>query len=121
MPDVEEVIDAELTYKFACSDYDVRKFVSAALEGLDGMDGLADELLAAVDEAERTSGRELDGENDKGWEVGGRGAGRGAGGARSFLGTAGGGPRRGVRHGVCAQSCLCWGAAAGRARGWGAG
>lgn len=32
IPDVEEVIDAELNYKFACSGYDIRKFVATALE-----------------------------------------------------------------------------------------
>ena len=34
MPAVEEVIDAELEYKFACSGYDVRSFVGAALESM---------------------------------------------------------------------------------------
>lgn len=74
MPDVEEVIDAELNYKFACSEYDIRKFVASALEGLklDAMDGIGSELLAAVDEAEKASGRTLDADNDKGWQVGPR-------------------------------------------------
>lgn len=35
MPDVEEVIDAELEYKFATSNYDVRKFVTSSVEGLE--------------------------------------------------------------------------------------
>lgn len=71
MPDVEEVIDAELNYKFAVAGYDIRKFVSSALEGLklDGMDGLAGELLGAVAEAEKASGRGLDAENEQGWQV----------------------------------------------------
>lgn len=44
----------------------------AASQGLklDGMDGLTSELLAAVDEAEKSSGRGLDADNDKGWQVG---------------------------------------------------
>ena len=72
MPDVEEVIDAELNYKFATSGYDIRKFVGAALEGLklEGMDALPAELLGAVDEAEKQSGRALDAENEQGWQVG---------------------------------------------------
>lgn len=70
MPAVEEVIDAELEYKFACSGYDVRKFVAAALEGMEGsMDGASRDLLAAVEAAERESGAPLDSDNDKGWAV----------------------------------------------------
>lgn len=82
MPDVEEVIDAELNYKFACSGYDVRKFVATALEDVEGMDELVNDVLAAVDAAEKQSGRELDGDNHQGWEVSpGGAAGGGAGGA----------------------------------------
>lgn len=72
MPDVEDVISAELDYKFACSGYDVRSFVGAALESMSlggGLEAAKAELLAAVDEAERTSGAELGGGNDKGWQV----------------------------------------------------
>ena len=84
MPDVEEVIDAELNYKFATSGYDIRKFVGAALEGLklEGMDALPAELLGAVDEAEKQSGRALDAENEQGWQVGGRECWLGDGGRR---------------------------------------
>jgi hypothetical protein len=66
------VISAELDYKFACSGYDVRSFVGAALESMSlggGLEAAKAELLAAVDEAERTSGAELGGGNDKGWQV----------------------------------------------------
>lgn len=71
MPDVQEVIDADLDYKLACSGYDVRSFLSTALGELniDNKQQLADELLGAVDEAEKQSGRELDGANEKGWKV----------------------------------------------------
>ena len=67
-----QVISAELDYKFACSGYDVRSFVGAALESMSlggGLEAAKAELLAAVDEAERTSGAELGGGNDKGWQV----------------------------------------------------
>ena len=73
-----QVISAELDYKFACSGYDVRSFVNAALESMSlggGLEAAKAELLAAVDEAERSSGAELGGGNDKGWQVGG-GSGR---------------------------------------------
>ena len=71
MPAVEDVIDAELDYKLACSGYDVKKFVTAALEGMGAgaMEGAARDMLAAVEEAERASGAPLDGDNDKGWAV----------------------------------------------------
>eukprot|EP00887_Chlorella_sp_A99_P006295 scaffold3.g6295.t1 len=71
MPDVEEVIDAELEYKFASAGYDIRKFVLSALEGLElgPAAGVLNELLGAVDEAERASGAPLDAANDKGWAV----------------------------------------------------
>lgn len=40
------------------------------------MEAAKAELLTALDEAERQSGGELSGSNDKGWEVRGRGRGR---------------------------------------------
>lgn len=71
IPDVEEVIDAELEYKFATSGYDIRKFVHHAVDGLDlaGLEGVLPELLAAVDESEKASGSLLDADNDKGWQL----------------------------------------------------
>ncbi len=71
MPDMEEVIGADLTYKFMVANYDIRKFVLSALDGLklEGMEALPKELLSAVDEAERATGRALDAENEQGWEV----------------------------------------------------
>lgn len=68
-----QVIDAELEYKLACSGYDVRAFVSEALESMNLGAGLAAaraELMAALDEAERASGGSLSADNDKGWQVG---------------------------------------------------
>ncbi|PSC68360.1 putative ATP synthase 24 kDa mitochondrial [Micractinium conductrix] len=73
MPDVEEVISAELDYKFACSGYDVRAFVSAALEGMGSLGGslaaAKADVMAAVDAAEKAGGGELDPSNEKGWQV----------------------------------------------------
>ncbi|KAL4429568.1 hypothetical protein ABPG77_008617 [Micractinium sp. CCAP 211/92] len=72
MPDVEDVIAAELDYKLACSGYDVRAFVAEALESMNLGAGLAAakaELMAALDEAEKASGGSLSADNDKGWQV----------------------------------------------------
>ncbi|KAI7840261.1 hypothetical protein COHA_006043 [Chlorella ohadii] len=72
MPDVEEVISAELDYKLACTGYNVRLFVVDVLSTMmDGgsMEAAKAELLTALDEAERQSGGELSGSNDKGWEI----------------------------------------------------
>lgn len=71
MADYEEVLDAQMDFAFACAGYDVRKFVDSVLEDLDvsggPLDGIAKEIVAAVQEAEASSGRELDASNDKGW------------------------------------------------------
>jgi hypothetical protein len=66
-----QVISAELDYKFACSGYDVRAFVVEALDGMNlggSMAAAKAELLAAVDEAEKASGGDLNG-SEKGWQV----------------------------------------------------
>jgi ABC-type branched-subunit amino acid transport system substrate-binding protein len=70
MPDFEDLINAELDYKFACAGYDVKKFVAAALEEMDLGESLqpaVKEVLAAVEAAEKASGKPLDSSNDKGW------------------------------------------------------
>jgi hypothetical protein len=67
-----QVISAELDYKFACSGYDVRQFVSEALEGMklgDSMAAAKAEVMAALDAAEKASGGNLNGNNEKGWQV----------------------------------------------------
>lgn len=72
MPDYEDNLNAELDYAFACSGYDVKKFVSSVLGDLDlsgNLEGVAGEIAAAVEDAEAASGRELDAGNDKGWQV----------------------------------------------------
>lgn len=70
VPDYEDLINAELDYKFACSGYDVKAFLAAALEDvkLSGdLEAVAREMNAAVEEAEKSSGRPLDASNEKGW------------------------------------------------------
>ena len=82
MPDMEDLMSAELDYQLACAHHDPRKFVAAALEGVAIEGPLAaagGELMAAVEEAEKASGGPLDGANDKGWEVGAQGGGGGGG------------------------------------------
>lgn len=72
MPDYEDVLNAEMDYAFACSSYDVKRFVSSVLGDLhlgSGLEAVAAEITAAVGEAEAASGRELDASNDKGWQV----------------------------------------------------
>ncbi|EFN54209.1 expressed protein [Chlorella variabilis] len=72
MPDVEDVISAELDYKFACTGYAVRQFVTEALESMSlggSMAAAKAEIMAALDEAEKAGGGELDSANEKGWQV----------------------------------------------------
>lgn len=72
MPDVEDVISAELDYKFACTGFDVKAFVVEALDSmrLDGnLSAARADLLAAVEEAEKAGGGALDSGNEKGWQV----------------------------------------------------
>lgn len=73
MPDYEDVINAQLDYAFACSGYDVKKFISSVLKDLSisggAYDAIAKEVQAAVDQAEASSGRELDASNQKGWQI----------------------------------------------------
>lgn len=70
MADYEDVLNAQMDYAFACAGYDVRKFVTSVLDDLElsgNLTAVAKETLAAVEEAETASGRELDATNDKGW------------------------------------------------------
>lgn len=70
MADYEDVLNAQMDYAFACSGYDVKKFVSSVLDDLKlsgSLESVAKDTLAAVEEAEAASGRELDATNDKGW------------------------------------------------------
>jgi hypothetical protein len=75
-PPPAQVINAELDYKFACTNYDVRLFVIEALESMNlgpNMAAAKADLMSALDEAERASGGELVAGNDKGWQVRGLG------------------------------------------------
>jgi hypothetical protein len=71
MPDYEEILNAQLEYAFACSNFDVKKFVNSVIDDLNlgsgELEGVAAEIAAAVDAAETASGKELDVGNDKGW------------------------------------------------------
>jgi hypothetical protein len=71
VPDYEELVAAQLDYALACAGGSVRAFVTSVIADmhLDGgaAAGAAAELAAAVADAEASSGRELDGANDKGW------------------------------------------------------
>lgn len=67
-----QVISAELDYKFACTGYAVRQFVTEALESMSlggSMAAAKAEIMAALDEAEKAGGGELDSANEKGWQV----------------------------------------------------
>ena len=72
MPDYEDTLNAELDYAFACSGYDVKKFVTS-FSGTSTLEMALRvspiEISAAVEAAEAASGRELDAGNDKGWQV----------------------------------------------------
>ena len=70
MADYEDILNAQMDYAFACSGYDVRKFVSSVLGDLNlsgNLESVARDTILAVEEAEKSSGRELDATNDKGW------------------------------------------------------
>ena len=72
MADYEDILNAQMDYAFACSGYDVRKFVSSVLGDLNlsgNLESVARDTILAVEEAEKSSGRELDATNDKGWAV----------------------------------------------------
>jgi hypothetical protein len=71
MPDVEDVINAELNYKMKVAGADVRKFVASAAEELKGAQSSAmvAEVMAAVEAAEAASGAALGPGNDKGWQA----------------------------------------------------
>ena len=70
MADYDDVLNAQMDYAFACSGYDVRKFVTSVFDDLKlpaELEAVARETLSAIEEAEAASGRELDASNEKGW------------------------------------------------------
>jgi hypothetical protein len=73
MADYEDVLSANINYSFACAGYDVRKFVGTIFNDLKlsspDSEAVAQELAAAVEEAEKTSGSKLNAGNNKGWSI----------------------------------------------------
>lgn len=73
MPEYEDMIKAQLDYTFACSGFNARKFVANALQELQvesgDLEGIGDDINAAIDAAESGSGAELSRDNEKGWAI----------------------------------------------------
>lgn len=71
--DYEDILNANINYSFACAGYDVRKFVGTIFNELKlsspETEAVAQQLAAAVEEAEKTSGSKLSAENSKGWSI----------------------------------------------------
>jgi hypothetical protein len=73
MPDYQDVLNAEMKYAMACAGQDVKKFVSSVLSELDvsktAYEGIGQDIMGAIQEAETASGKELNASNDKGWKI----------------------------------------------------
>jgi len=73
MPDYEAVVKAEMAYAMSVAGNDVRKFVSSVLGELDvsktAYEGITQDVMEAIAEAERVSGGELGAGNAKGWQA----------------------------------------------------
>jgi molecular chaperone GrpE (heat shock protein) len=71
VPPMTEVLDAHLDYHLACSGYNVRQFLTAALEDRDTEEygDVVNELLQAIDQIEGQTGAVLDGDNEEGFQM----------------------------------------------------
>lgn len=73
VPDYQDVLNAEMKYAMACAGQDVKKFVSSVLSELDvsktAYEGIGQDIMGAIQEAETASGKELNASNDKGWKI----------------------------------------------------
>ena len=73
MPDYEAIVKAEMAYAMSVAGNDVKKFVASVLGDLDvsktAYEGIGQEVMDAIAEAEKSSGKELDASNDKGWKA----------------------------------------------------
>ena len=73
MPSYEALATAEMKYAMAASGSDVKKFVASVLGDLDlsktAYEGIGQDIMAAIQEAEKTSGKPLDASNTKGWKA----------------------------------------------------
>ena len=71
MPEVDEQVSATLNYKLRVARGNVRKFLTAATEGVDlgAYQDIVPRILGAVEQIEADTGAPLDAANDKGWKA----------------------------------------------------
>lgn len=73
MPDYDAIVKAEMAYAMSVAGNDVKKFVSSVLGELDvsktAYEGIGQDVMDAIAEAEKASGKELDASNEKGWKA----------------------------------------------------
>ena len=73
MPDYDAIVNAEMAYAMSVAGNDVKKFVNSVLGELDvsktAFEGIGQDVMDAIAEAEKASGKELDASNDKGWKT----------------------------------------------------
>lgn len=73
MPDYDAIVKAEMAYAMSVAGNDVKKFVNSVLGELDVsktvFEGIGQDVMDAIAEAEKASGKELDASNDKGWKT----------------------------------------------------
>ena len=71
MPGAEEIITATLDHQMNVANFNVRKFIDSATDGVElgPYQAVVQELSKAVDDIERETGIPLDGDNDKGWDT----------------------------------------------------
>lgn len=73
MPDYESLVKAEMAYAMSVAGNDVKKFVSSVLGDMDvsktAYEGIGQDVMDAIQEAEKASGKELDASNEKGWKA----------------------------------------------------
>lgn len=71
MPDYDAIVKAEMTYAMSVAGNDVKKFVQSVLGELDvsktAYEGIGQDVMDAIAEAEKASGKSLDASNEKGW------------------------------------------------------
>ncbi|MEO2192851.1 MAG: hypothetical protein ABGY24_10415 [bacterium] len=73
MPEYEAIVKAEMAYAMSLAGNDVKKFVSSVLAELDvsktAYEGISQDVMEAIAEAEKVSGKSLDASNEKGWKA----------------------------------------------------
>lgn len=70
MPGTEELLSATMDHQMNVAEFNVRKFITSAVDGMDLGDyaGVVQELTKVVDDIERETGAPLDADNEKGWD-----------------------------------------------------